>query len=156
MKSVTEKWWFLPVFIGLVVLCVFLAGGRFGSPESARAELPAAADAAVFAVPVQIARDSYGLVMVDTAAQTLWVYEMNSRGPAFNRLRLLAARSWRYDRLLQQYNTGEPTPEQVRTLVENLGPLQQERVPGIPPSSGPDILRMAEPDNKGRVGIREE
>jgi hypothetical protein len=143
------------VFIGLVVLCVFLAGGRLGPPENARAELPAGGDAAVFAVPVQIARDSYGLVMVDTAAQTLWVYEMNSRGPAFNRLRLLAARSWRYDRLLQQYNTGEPTPEQVKALVENMGRLQDERVTDRPPPSGPDMLKVAEPDSKLNTRSRE-
>ncbi|MHC4620410.1 MAG: hypothetical protein ACYTEQ_21895 [Planctomycetota bacterium] len=156
MKSVTEKRWLLPAFAAVILLCVFLAGGRFGAPENAQAALPPAGDAGILVVPVQITRDSYGLAMVDTTAQTLWVYEVNSRGPAFNRLRLLAARSWRYDRLLQQYNTGEPTPEQVKTLVENLGRLPQERVPGIPPTSGPDILRMAEPDNKGHVGIREE
>jgi hypothetical protein len=33
----------------------------------------------------------------------------------------LAARSWRYDRLLQQFNTAEPKPEQVKILLESLG-----------------------------------
>jgi hypothetical protein len=39
-------------------------------------------------------------------------------GPAHNRLKLFAARSWQYDRLLKQYNTAEPKPEQVKMLLE--------------------------------------
>jgi hypothetical protein len=66
--------------------------------------------------------------MVDTVGQTLWIYELNSRGPAYNRLKLFAARSWQYDRRLKQYNTAEPKPEQVRMLLEDLGEQSKERV----------------------------
>jgi hypothetical protein len=86
--------------------------------------------------------------MVDTVGQTLWIYELNSRGPAHNRLRLLAARSWRYDRLLQQYNTAEPKPEQIRMLLENLGQLQKQPSKGKLQDSDINILEMAEPNGR--------
>ena len=110
MSSAVERRWFLPIFIIIGVVCVFFISGRFGQPVSAEEELHSAAKNGIIVVPVQIARDSYGIAMVDTVAETTWVYELNSRGPAHSRLRLLAARSWRYDRLLQEFNTAEPTP----------------------------------------------
>lgn len=97
-------------------------------------------------IPVQIARDSYGLAMVDTAEQTLWIYEINNRGPAHNRLRLLAARSWRYDRHLQQYNTAEPKPEQVRILLESLGGQIKEPETEKARDSEINFLELAEPN----------
>jgi hypothetical protein len=99
-------------------------------------------------VPVQIARESYGLAMVDTVSQTLWIYEINGRGPVHRRLSLLAARSWRYDRLLERYNTDEPKPEQVRILLGELGRLSKEQSEEKQKDSGLDILQMAEPDEK--------
>ena len=149
MASRTEKRWVLPAFAALGVLCLFLVGIKLSSPVSARAELQAEADSdsGILVVPVQIERDSYGLAMVDTVSQTLWIYELNNRGPARNRLRLLAARSWRYDRLLQQYNTAEPKPEQVKMLLENLGQRQKQRSRKKQPDSDIDILEIAEPNN---------
>ncbi|HEW79161.1 MAG TPA: hypothetical protein ENH34_04245 [Phycisphaerales bacterium] len=93
----------------------------------------------ILVIPVQIERDSYGLAMVDTAGQTIWIYEINSRGSAHNRLRLLAARSWRYDRLLQQYNTAEPKPEQVKMLLKDLGRQRDSDI---------NILERAKPNDK--------
>jgi hypothetical protein len=148
MESGAGKRWVLPGLIVMGVLCLFFMGGRLSSPASAQMELQAGGDSRILVVPVQIGRDSYGLAMVDTVAQTVWIYELNSRGPAHKRLTLLAARSWRYDRLLQQYNTGEPKPEQVKMLLENLGQLRKERGRGKQPASDADILEMAKPDNR--------
>lgn len=148
MESGAGKRWVLPGLIVMGVLCLFFMGGRLSSPASAQMELQAGGDSRILVVPVQIGRDSYGLAMVDTVAQTLWIYELNSRGPAHKRLTLLAARSWRYDRLLQRYNTGEPKPEQVKMLLENLGQLRKEQGRGKQPASDADILEMAKPDNR--------
>lgn len=143
----TEKRWVLPVFVVLGVLCLSFVGIKLGSPASAQAELQAGTDGGILVVPIQIERDSYGLAMVDTVGQTLWIYELNNRRPAHNRLRLLAARSWRYDRLLQQYNTAEPKPEQVKMLLENLGQQQKQQSKERQQYVDIDILEMAEPNN---------
>jgi hypothetical protein len=119
--SGAKKRWFLPAFIALGVLCLLLIGSKLGPSADAQAQLQTGMEDGIMVIPVQIGRDSYGIAMVDTAEQTLWIYEINNRGPAYNRLRLLAARSWRYDRLLQQFNTAEPKPEQVKILLESLG-----------------------------------
>jgi len=124
------------------ILCLVFWAGRLNGPASAQAQPPASENGRILVIPVQIARDSHGLAMVDTAAQTLWIYEINLRGPAHKRLNLLAARSWRHDRRLEQYNTGEPTPEQVKSLLDNPGRLLQQ------PDPGKHILEMAEPDER--------
>jgi hypothetical protein len=130
MVSGTEKRWLLLTFIVLGVLTLFFVGSKLGSPASAQAELQTGSNSEILVVPIQIERDKYGLAMVDTVGQTLWIYELNSTGPAHSRLRLLAARSWQYDRLLKQYNTAELKPEQVRMLLEEeeLGKQPKEQV----------------------------
>ena len=72
-------------------------------------------------VPIQISRDNFGIVMVDKAGKTLWVYEISNRGPAPQRLKLLAARNFEYDQLLQDYNTAEPRPGQVKEILQKYG-----------------------------------
>lgn len=125
MVSGTERRWLLSTFIVLGVLALFLIVSKFGSPASAEVKLQAGSDGEILVVPIQIERNRYGLAMVDTVGQTLWIYELNIQGPAHNRLRLLAARSWQYDRQLKQYNTAEPKPEQVRTLLKQKDWVEQ-------------------------------
>ena len=148
LGSGTEKRWVLLASIVLGGMCLLFIGSKLSSPASAQAELQASTDGRILVVPIQIERDSYGLAMVDTIGQTLWIYELNSRGPAHNRLRLLAARSWQYDRLLQQYNTAEPKPEQIKMLLENLGQLQKEPSKEKLQDLDINILEMAEPNGK--------
>ena len=148
MISGTERRWLLPALIVLGALCLFFIGSKLSSSATAQAELQTGTDSGILVIPVQIERDSYGLAMVDTVGQTLWIYELNSRGPAHSRLKLLAARSWRYDKLLQQYNTAEPKPEQVKMLLENLGQLQKTPKKEKQQNLDMDILEMAEPDSR--------
>jgi len=118
MVSGIERRLVLPMFVVLGMLALFFVGSKSGSPASANAEPQTSSKNEILVVPIQIEREKHGLAMVDMVNQTLWIYELNSIGPAHNRLRLLAARSWKYDRLLKQYNTSEPKPEQVKMLLE--------------------------------------
>ena len=152
MRFGTEKRWLLPAFIVLGMLCLFFVGSKLGSPADAQAELQTGTEGGILVIPVQIERDSYGLAMVDTVGQTVWIYELKSRGPARNRLRLLAARSWRYDRLLQQYNTDEPKPEQVRMLLESLGQQRKRWDEEKQRDSDINILEAAEPNSSNPGG----
>jgi hypothetical protein len=147
MVSGTEKRWLLLTFIVLGVLALFFVGSKLGSPASAEAE-PLRGNSEILVVPIQIERDKYGVAMVDTVGQTLWIYELNSTGPAHNRLRLLAARSWQYDRLLKQYNTAEPKPEQVRMLLEEeeLGKQPKEQVKEKQKDLDANTVEAAEPN----------
>jgi len=139
MVSRIEKRWTLPTFIVLGVLVLFFTGSKLGSPASAQAELQSSNNNDIMVVPIQIERDKYGLAMVDTVGQTLWIYEINNTGPAHSRLRLLAARSWQYDRMLKQYNTAEPKPEQVKMLLEEEQSGKQPKDQVIEKQEGSDV-----------------
>lgn len=65
----------------------------------------------------QLTRNSYGLFMIDVDTGTVWCYEVGSGGDGAKQLRLVAARSWVYDRYLEEYNVTDPTPSAVRALV---------------------------------------
>lgn len=53
--------------------------------------------------------------MVDTDAMTIWAYEYLSQKGC---LRLAGARSWRYDRYLENHNICDLPPEAVEKMVE--------------------------------------
>jgi hypothetical protein len=56
--------------------------------------------------------------MMDVDAGTIWCYEID-RGPHGEpQMKLVAARSWIYDRYLEEFNVAEPVPGAVRDMVE--------------------------------------
>ncbi len=119
MRRQTDKLLLLGILaVGLVY--IWAAGGRMKMPDAAEAIPQDSSRAEVLVVPIQIDRDSYGIVMVDTTLQNLWIYKLEGRATVRNRLKLLAARSWEYDKLLKEFNTAEPTPKQVKRLLERL------------------------------------
>jgi len=71
--------------------------------------------AGVFLVPAQFSRDTFGCYLLDIDAQTLAVYRFD---PGQNILKLAAARSFRYDRKLGNFNVGTPTPDEVKQLLD--------------------------------------
>ena len=148
MVSRTQRRWFYLALMVLGAGFTFLIGSRLGSSASAKGTAQTVTKDGIMVVGVQLERDSYGLAMVDTVGQTLWIYEINKHGPSHNRLKLLAARSWRYDRLLKQYNTAEPKPEQVKLLLEGLGEALKEPESGKLPSQGLAVSETAEAGNK--------
>ena len=85
MNSKTERKWLLPAVIAGAVLCLIFMAGRFGPPAKAHVELQAGTDSGISVIPVQLTRDSYGLAMVNTVEQTIWLYEIDNRSPAHNR-----------------------------------------------------------------------
>jgi hypothetical protein len=69
----------------------------------------------VFIVPAQFAPNVFGCYLMDIDAQTLCAYQFF---PSDKALRLLAARNFRFDRRLTNFNTDKPTPEEVKQIVE--------------------------------------
>jgi hypothetical protein len=66
------------------------------------------------AFPVQMGRGMYGFVLLDPARHSLAVYRVVG---SVSRLRLIAARNYRYDLQLQDFNNSAPTPAQVKKLL---------------------------------------
>jgi len=55
--------------------------------------------------------------MVDVDAGNVWCYEYV---PERGKLRLVAGRSFLYDRYLEEFNTESPTPSEVAQLVDRM------------------------------------
>jgi DNA-binding transcriptional ArsR family regulator len=124
---------------------IWVAGNLIKMPVDAEAAQQADSTGRILVVPAQIDRDSYGIVMVDTRLQNLWVYKLDGRATAHNRLRLLAARNWEYDKFLEEFNTAEPTPKQVKELLERLGSRQSRLERQYKELLNEDVLEEEEP-----------
>ena len=85
----------------------------------------------LFAVQARLSEEVYGLYLIDTENQTLLLYSYG--GPFSRGLRLLSARSFRYDRQLVDFNAGKPSPDEIEKLIrvgggsapmEDVGPVK--------------------------------
>ena len=70
----------------------------------------------VFAFSGQLSKSTYGVYVVDVDAMTVWLYEYL---PQKGCLRLAGARTWRYDRYLENHNICDLPPEVVEQMVED-------------------------------------
>ncbi len=86
--------------------------------------------AGVFVVPAQFGGNAFGCYLLDIDQQTLVAYQYSATDRA---LKLVAARSYRFDRRLQNFNTAAPTPREVEQLVQ----LEAKGVRGVEPSTQP-------------------
>ena len=68
----------------------------------------------VFVMAGQISHKTYGLYLVDYRNKTICVYQYDS---GKRNLRLMAARTYEFDVKLDSYNTGEPSPAQIKELI---------------------------------------
>lgn len=89
-----------------------VAMGQQGLPPQ---QQPIAGGAGIFIMPAQFANNLWGCYLMDVDAQTLCAYMYY---PGERQLRLAAARSFKYDRHLGNYNTANPSPNEVKELVE--------------------------------------
>lgn len=115
-----------PVTVALYVNAVLLAGvlivllGRDTTLSLTPAALaqqqpPIAGGAGVFIMPAQFSSNVWGVYLLDVDQQTMCAYTVTGSP---QQLKLIAARNFRNDRKLGNYNTGVPTPAEVKELVE--------------------------------------
>jgi len=76
--------------------------------------------AVVEAFAVQIRPGVEGIALVDKKHHTICLYQYQAHRPAHEGLVLLSARSFRYDVQLEDYNTAEPHPAEVKRLLQTL------------------------------------
>ena len=105
--------WVIVVLLSVIATCLLLELG-FGA-SSATAQVTSVGGSDMLVVGGQITKDSYGLYLVDTKKQSLCVFQWL---PGTRKLRLMAARTFKYDVQLDEYNADKPTPGEVKLLVE--------------------------------------
>ena len=108
--------WVIAIALAIIATVLVIDSGapKIGVPAYAQ---PATSGGArgVFAFSGQLSKGIYGVYMVDVDAMTLWVYEYL---PNKGCLRLAAARTWRYDRYLENHNICDLPPDIVEQMVE--------------------------------------
>ena len=105
--------WVMVAVLSVIATCLLLEIG-FGA-SSATAQVTSVGCSDMLVVGGQITKDSYGLYLVDTKKQALCVYQWL---PGTRKMRLMAARTFKYDVQLDEYNADKPTPSEVKRLVE--------------------------------------
>jgi hypothetical protein len=109
--------WIIAVSLAIIAICLVLRLDSGPWLPEAYAQRQKVGAAGVFAFTGQLGPRTYGLFMVDVDAGNVWCYEYSrERG----KLRLVAARSFLYDRQLEEFNVEAPTPGDVAELVERL------------------------------------
>jgi len=103
----------------IVIATTLLVRSDGGGLSNLALGQPIAAEAGsggVFAFSAELSNGVYGVYMVDMDSQTIWCYEY--RG-AKKCLRLAAARSFKYDRYLENYNVCDVPPEVVQKMIQD-------------------------------------
>ena len=102
------------VALGLVALALLARNeSRFPSmiPAAYGQNQPAiGGGAGVFIVPAQFSQTTYGCYIMDVDAQTMCAYQFV---PGEHNFRLVAVRTYKYDRKLNDYNT-TPHPNEIK------------------------------------------
>jgi hypothetical protein len=111
----------LYVNAALLALIAMLLVARGNSPPLLPAafgqgQLPIGGGAGLFIVPAQFSTSTYGCYILDVDQQTVCAYQFT---PTDKTLRLVAARSFRNDRKLHNFNSPSPSPEEVGELLEH-------------------------------------
>lgn len=114
--------WALWVNAGLLAVILVVLLGRNGAPSIlpaafAQNQPPIAGGAGVFIMPAQMQNNVWGCYLLDVDNKTLCAYQFY---PGEKKLRLTAARSYRYDTKLENYNTEMP-PREVKALLDKQG-----------------------------------
>lgn len=78
---------------------------------------PAVGARGIYAFTGQLGAKDYGLFMMDVDSGTVWCYEMARGRDGGLQLQLVAARSWIFDRFLEEFNVAKPTPGEVQLMV---------------------------------------
>ncbi|HMQ14469.1 MAG TPA: hypothetical protein PKC49_00710 [Phycisphaerae bacterium] len=109
-----------PALWAIALLLAFIAGLLVARPAALPAALaqnqPTAGARGIYAFTGQIDAGRFGLFMLDIDQGTLWCYELETID-GVRKLRLVAGRTWIYDRYLQDFNVSGLSYHQVQELI---------------------------------------
>ncbi len=112
-------WWVIALLLAVIATAMLLRWDDGTIMDRAWGqEMPRVGARGIYAFTGQLSKSSYGLFMMDLDTGTVWCYELAPHRQGGYRLRLVAARSWLFDRYLEEFNVDEPSPSTVAKLVE--------------------------------------
>jgi hypothetical protein len=137
--------WVIATLLAVIATALWMRPPGPLLPAAAAQSPPGLAGArGVYAFTGPLERDQYGLFMLDVDQGTLWCYAFDNVGGT-NKLRLVAARSWVYDRYLQDFNCAPPDFRAVQRLVNQ----QRAQSTGSTPAAGREEEPVRPTDENG-------
>ncbi|MCH7721688.1 MAG: hypothetical protein IH988_11995 [Planctomycetes bacterium] len=124
-RRTSPVWWVIAVSLAVIAFALATRSGTITLQSVLAQPTTGAGAGGVFAFSGQLSKGSYGIFLVDVDAGTIWTYEYVA---AKRCLRLAAARSWRYDRYLEDFNTCDLPPEVVEQMVDEQRRQQLESI----------------------------
>lgn len=121
IEGPSTLWWLVTLVLAVALTAVLVRRDANPWLDEALAQAgPAGGVGArgIYAFTGQLSSRSFGLFMMDVDSATVWCYEIDHGPHGGPLLKLVAARSWMYDRYLEEFNVADPTPTKVRKLVE--------------------------------------
>ena len=116
--------WIIAILLAVIAVGVWTHSPADLLPSAMAQGQPLAGARGVYAFTGQLDANRSGLFMLDVDQGTIWCYELENQGGT-RKLRLVAARTWLYDRYLQDFNCAPPDFRMVRKLVaEQRQPVQ--------------------------------
>lgn len=114
-KSIVYVLWANAVLLVLILLALIARGNSptFEHQAMAQFQQPIAGGSGIYLMPGQLSHDTWGCYVMDVDRQTLMAYQFN---PGEKQLRLIAARNFKFDRQLGNFNT-TPPPAEVADLA---------------------------------------
>jgi hypothetical protein len=122
-KSLVMALWANAGLLAVIVIVLLNRGNApsFLSAAYAQNQPPIAGGAGVFVMPAQMQSNVWGCYLLDVDSKTLCAYQFY---PGEKKLRLTAARSYRYDTKLENYNTELP-PKEIKAMFDRQAAGQQ-------------------------------
>lgn len=118
--------WMIAILLAIIATILLVRPPQSLVVSPAYGDQPMVGARGVFAFTGQIDKNRYGLFMMDVDSSNVWCYEYL---PGTRKLKLVTARSFRYDRYLEDYNNDDPTPSMVQEMLKDQNRIQ-ERISG--------------------------
>ncbi|MCB9863523.1 MAG: hypothetical protein H6820_09215 [Phycisphaerales bacterium] len=108
--------WIIAILLAIIATALIVRPDGFSMVQPANANPSMLGARGIFAFTGQLDENSYGLFMMDVDSSNVWVYQYK---PGTKKLKLVAARSFLYDRYLEEFqNDAETSPNVVKGLLD--------------------------------------
>ncbi len=135
--------WIIAILLAVIGTALWTRGGPAVVPSALAQGQALAGARGIFAFTGPLGRDQYGLFMLDVDQGTIWCYAFDTVGGT-SKLRLVAARTWVYDRYLKDFNCAPPDFRMVQKLVSQ----ERAQTSDAAGSPGPEVGREQPPSRE--------
>jgi hypothetical protein len=135
-NPVATALWANAALLAVIALVLLNRSGApsFMSAAYGQNQAPIAGGAGVFIMPAQMQTNVWGAYLLDVDNKTICAYQFY---PGEKKLRLTAARSYKWDTRLENFNTDIP-PKEVKALIDRQAAAQQQGAGGAGAAGGND------------------